>query len=102
MSSTPAATSWRSSTSTMGRSLSGMSGLGRTVVYGASRVPCPPAMITAFTRSHLVAAEGERGRLLLRGPLDGGPEPLPQIGCRPPARGLAQLGRIPEQAPDLA
>ena len=43
----PAAWSWWRINSRIGRSPTGTSGLGRTVVYGLRRVPLPPARITA-------------------------------------------------------
>ncbi len=65
------ACSWRTTMSSTGRSPIGISGLGRTVVYGRRRVPSPPARITArFTLSdccrgtlaHAVEDRGARGR----------------------------------------
>src|SRR5450759_3566220 len=47
-SSNPRRTSWRMTISSIGVSPSGMSGFGNTSVYGASRVPLPPASMTAF------------------------------------------------------
>src|SRR6266550_2568460 len=44
----PAAASWRRTMSRIGRSPIGTSGFGKTVVYGASLVPLPPARTIAF------------------------------------------------------
>src|SRR3954447_1996578 len=43
----PCPPSWRSTTSKIGASPIGNNGFGKTVVYGPSRVPRPPARITA-------------------------------------------------------
>ena len=45
--SNPDARSWRMTMSRIGRSPTGISGLGSTVVYGRRRVPCPPARMIA-------------------------------------------------------
>ena len=44
----PCRTSWSTTISRIARSPTGMSGLGRIEVYGASRVPRPPARMTAL------------------------------------------------------
>src|SRR3954453_2449136 len=48
--------------SRIGRSPPGTSGLGNTVVYGRSRVPLPPARITALIGSPRVAAAAALAR----------------------------------------
>src|SRR2546423_12596359 len=54
--------------SRIARSPIGMSGFGRTEVYGARRVPRPPARITALVRSGRRSYTGERSAMaLLRG-----------------------------------
>ena len=63
----PQACSRRRMCSRIGRSPTGTSGFGRIVVYGRSRVPSPPARITALIGATLHLAE-ELGdaRVLLR------------------------------------
>src|SRR3954468_14054996 len=102
ISETPSRMSWRMRTSRIGRSLSGMSGFGRTVVYGARRGPRPPAMITAcIGGSDRVRAAGG-GQLGRPHPVDHSSQPVLERRLRRPARRLAQARRVTQELVDLA
>src|SRR3954453_12380416 len=58
MRSKPFLASWRITSSRIGRSATGTSGFGSTVVYGRSLVPLPPARITALIAPPRVSPAG--------------------------------------------
>src|SRR5215211_1030699 len=95
----PAATSCRRITSMIGRSCSGISGFGNTVVYGASRVPRPPAITTANMSDRSWLHADTRSRLH---PLDHGPDPVAQARARLPVVGGAKLRRASQELEYLA
>src|SRR5690349_16356843 len=91
--------------SRIGLSPTGMSGLGRIVVYGASRVPRPPARMTAFmmipsalylVSGWIVAVE------VLRDPFDRAAQPFVQPNLRLPAQQLARQAIVAVQLEHLA
>src|SRR5690349_15160037 len=57
---TPASRNWLSRWSITVSSPTGISALGRTVEYGARRVPRPPAWITAFSSAIHITPPNER------------------------------------------
>src|SRR5688572_21951422 len=63
MSVTPVSASCSTTTSRIARSPTGISGFGSTEVYGARRVPRPPASTTAFTRPVRTSALARAARL---------------------------------------
>src|SRR4051794_27315091 len=99
---TPCRASCVSTTSRIGRSVNGIRGLGSTAVYGASRLPRPPAMMTACSaRSDGIGAAATDHRRPGH-PLDHGQQPVAQVGPRLPVRGGTQLRGVPQQLMDLA
>src|SRR5664279_2322739 len=96
----PRPASCRTTTSRIGYWPMGMRGLGRTTVYGRSRVPIPPARITA--RSHIVEmALIPRQILGTLEPVDGGGQALAQRRGRSETCRGAQLRIVAAQAADL-
>src|SRR5215217_7341058 len=98
---------WRSCLtmiSRIGSPPTGTSGLGRFSVSGISRVPLPPARITA--RTPPASSDIVDLRLVARrigaDPFDRAPQPLFERHLRAPAEQIGRLARIGEQQPDLA
>src|ERR671937_353691 len=95
----PAATSCRRITSMIGRSCSGMSGFGNTVVYGARRVPRPPAMTTATMSDGSWLDVDACSRL---NPLDDGQDPIAEARAGLPAVRGAELRGASQELEDFA
>src|SRR5512132_1997745 len=84
----------------MGRSATGISGFGRTVVYGRRRVPFPPARITARISDHVILSGGQRGMFLQ--PAHRPLEAVTQWRLRSPACRLRHPARVGQEALHLA
>src|SRR5262245_3951143 len=85
---TPQAWRRRRMCSRIGCSATGTSGFGSTAVYGRSRMPSPPAKMTALTQARL---QGPPAGVLVRAQgLVAEPRPREALGDPPPAR-LAEL-----------
>src|SRR5262245_9147095 len=87
--------------SRIGNSPIGISGFGRTTVYGRRRVPRPPASTTA--RLHIIEmAFVARQIPRVPEPRYGPPEPLVKRDRRPEAGDLFQLAIVAAKAANLA
>src|SRR3954447_22344288 len=93
---TPYQRNWRSTISRIGISPIGTSGFGNATVYGARRVPRPPASTTARTsRSNCVHLGAVAGQVAAH-PIDDAAQALVQRDARLPAgeatrqRGIGQ------------
>src|SRR4051794_41516271 len=86
--------------SAIGMSPIGMSGFGNTVVYGARRVPRPPARITARTSDRVLVWPEEIE--VLGDPLDRPLQPFVERDLRLPAQHLSRARRVGAQALHLA
>src|SRR5881628_67586 len=99
---TPAATSWRTTISRIGISPTGTNGFGNAVVYGANRVPLPPAKITARKGVALYRVlVGQVELRVVRDPADCPGEPLVEAHCRRPPQMLARLPGIGAESQDF-
>src|SRR5215208_73232 len=98
----PCQRSWRKTTSMIGTSPIGASGLGNTVVNGSSRRPRPPARITARTgRSDRILVGSVAAQVCLD-PLDGPAQALIQGDSRLPVGQGSEFGGVADETVDLA
>src|SRR5215204_2256119 len=97
---TCAAASWRRITSIIGRSESGISGFGRTVVYGSRRVPRPPAITTACISARVHARLEVRAFHL--DPIDHVLQAVAERRARLPPDRFLDLPRRPQEPQHLA